>query len=516
MASRADATSPASSDSASRAWPAGQLAAIDIGSNSFRLEIGQLSHGRYRRIDYIKDTVRLGAGLDADGMLGEEAAARGFACLARFAERLEGAAPWQVRAVATQTLREARNRDDFLERAERALGLPIEVITGREEARLIYAGVARLQSSRRQRLVIDIGGRSTEMILGRGHTPQRAESFRVGSVSLSLAYFADGRFTAEGFRAAQIAAGAELEEALADFAPQHWEEALGSSGTAGAVSQLLAASGVTDGRITPHALRWLIDECLRAGHMDRLALPGLKDDRRPVIAGGLALLYTLTVQFGIDELLPTRGALRQGVIFDLHERLHPAPRRRVHDVRDATVAALQQRFGVDLPQARRVSSLALALYDAAGVPDDSRGEARRELNWAAQLHEVGMMISHHDHHRHAAYVLANADAAGFSQSQQRRLADLALAQRGGLRKVESRLAQPGSAWQTLCLRLAVIACHARGAVDASALSLRREGATATLDLPAAWAQANPRTLYLLQQEVDIWDRSGPLRLRLRH
>jgi exopolyphosphatase/guanosine-5'-triphosphate,3'-diphosphate pyrophosphatase len=233
-----------------------------------------------------------------------------------------------VRAVATQTLREARNRDAFLARARGALGLPIEVISGREEARLIYAGVARLQPSDHPRLVVDIGGRSTEMILGRGKRPHRAESFQVGSVSLSMKYFADGRFTESAFRRAQIAAGAELEEALEPFAPMHWQEALGSSGTVGAVSQLLAASGVTDGRVTPDGLRWLMEQCLQAGHVDKLALPGLKEDRRAVIAGGLAILYTLSAHFGIEELAPARGALRQGVIFDLDERLQAVGHER--------------------------------------------------------------------------------------------------------------------------------------------------------------------------------------------
>ncbi len=511
------AASPVTSPEAAPAWPPGQLAAVDIGSNSFRLEIGQLVTGKYRRIDYLKDTVRLGAGLDADGLLADAAAERGLACLARFAERLRGCPPHQVRAVATQTLREARNRDAFLDRAQRALGLPIEVISGREEARLIFAGVARLQSSRRPRLVVDIGGRSTEMILGQGTTPLRVESFGVGSVSLSMKYFGDGRFTEARFRAAQVAAGAELEEALDDFAPRHWREALGSSGTAGAVSQVLVASGITDGRITPDSLRWLMAQCLRAGHIDKLDLPGLKDDRRPVIAGGLAILYTLAVHFGIDKLMPTRGALRQGVIFDLHERLQPAAERgRTQDMRDGSVQALQQRFGVDLHQAERVTRLAAALYEQTGPGDGDAGrEARRELRWAAQLHEVGMMISHHDHHRHSAYVLANADAAGFSQSQQRRLADLVLAQRGGLRKIEANLAQPEFAWQALCLRLAVVHCHARGAVDASKVTLHRRDGEATLEVPPAWAETHPRTLHLLQEEAAAWERSGPLKLVVR-
>lgn len=491
----------------------GPLAAIDMGSNSFRLEIAQLQHGHYRRIAYLKETVRLGAGLDELGVLSEEAMQRGLDCLARFAQRLRGHVPGLVRAVATQTLREASNRDTFLAQAQSVLGLPIEVISGREEARLIYAGVTRLQPSDAPRLVVDIGGRSTEMILGRGRVPLRAESFQVGSVSLSMKYFGDGRFTEAAFRAAQVAAGAELEEALETFAPAHWTAALGSSGTMSAVSQLLAANGVTDGRVTPDALRWLMEQCLRAGSVERLALPGLKEDRRAVIAGGLALLYTLVAHFSIAELMPVRGALRQGVIFDLDERLRAAADERGgHDMRDLSVQELQRRFGVDLPQARRVQALAEAFHAAA--QPHAPLEARRELAWAGALHEVGMSISHHDHHRHSAYLIEHADAPGFSQSQQHRLAELALAQRGGLRKVQASLADLAFAWQALCLRLAIIVCHARDEVDTRALSLRCSGADATLHVPPDWARAHPRTLHLLGEEAAAWQRAGPLRLEL--
>ncbi len=497
-------------------WP-GQLASIDMGSNSFRLEIGQMLSGRYRRVDYLKETVRLGAGLDANGLLTEEATARGLACLQRFAQRLRGFAPWQVRAVATQTLREARNRDAFLARAQPVLGYPIEVISGREEARLIYAGVARLQPSDQPRLVIDIGGRSTEMILGIGRRALVTESFRVGSVSLSMKYFGDGRFTAEGFRAAQIAAGAELEEALQPFAPTHWVEALGSSGTVGAVSQLLAANRVTDGHVTPAALRWLMEQCLHAGHIDRLDLPGLKEERRAVIAGGLAILYTLAMHFGIESLQPARGALRQGVIFDLDERLGAVDdHTHAEDVRDASVRELQRRFTVDLQQAQRVHAVADTLFASVqprGAPLVTL-DARRELRWACDLHEVGMMVSHHDHHRHSAYILGHVDAPGFSQSQQRRLAELVLAQRGSLRKVEPALAQDGFAWQALCLRLAIIASHARAEVEPHALRLRRSGPTAQLTLPLGWADRNPRTLHLLAEETAAWQR-GPLVLSMK-
>jgi exopolyphosphatase/guanosine-5'-triphosphate,3'-diphosphate pyrophosphatase len=495
--------------------PGAPLAAVDIGSNSFRLEIGQLPgglHGRYRRIDYLKDTVRLGAGLDANGMLSEEAAQRGLACLRRFASRLAGFVPGQVRAVATQTLREAQNRNAFLLRAQEALGFPIEVISGREEARLIYAGVAHMQPSQIPRLVVDIGGRSTELILGRARQPQVAESFRVGCVSLSLRYFGDGRITDAAFRAAQVAAGAELEEALQPFAPVHWQEALGASGSVGAVSQILQAAGVTDGRITPAGLRWCIERAIDCGHIDRLDLPGLRPDRRPVLPGGLAILYTLAANFDIGVLQPARGALRQGVIVDLHERLDVLRHARPGDMRDESVAELQRRFAVDTAQADRVAGVALALFDAA-MPD-AEPEVRRELAWACALHEIGLMVSHHDHHRHSAYLLAHVDAPGFSQSQQRRIGELVLGQRGGLRKVEPQLASETFAWQILCLRLAVIKCHAREAINLQALKLRARGRDAQLSYPRGWTQSRPRTLFLLHEEATTWERSGPLRLRV--
>jgi len=485
-------------------WP-GQLAAVDMGSNSFRLEIGQLHAGRYHRIDYLKETVRLGGGLDAAGYLSDEAATRGLDCLARFARRLDGFAPSQVRAVATQTLREARNRDAFLLRAQGVLGRSIEIISGREEARLIFAGVARLQPSTAPRLVIDIGGRSTEMIIGRGTRPRQAESFQVGSVSLSMKYFPQGRFSESAFREAQVEAGAELEEALQPFAPRHWREALGSSGTVGAVSQVLAASGVTDGRITPAGLRWLIERCLEAGSADRLALSGLKSERRAVVGGGLAILYTLATHFGIDELRPARGALRQGVIFDLAARQAAARRAGGEDLREGSVRELQRRFEVDVAQAERVERVALALHDGTGAAPT---EARRELAWAAALHEAGMMISHHDHHRHSAYLLDHVDAPGFSQSQLRRVGQLVLGQRGGLRKIEVALQNATFALHLLCLRIAVIACHARDDVDPAAITMRLEDGAPVLRLAAGWADTHPRALHLLRLEIDAWSKTG--------
>jgi exopolyphosphatase/guanosine-5'-triphosphate,3'-diphosphate pyrophosphatase len=495
---------------------AAPLAAIDIGSNSFRLELAQLQHGRYRRIAYLKETVRLGGGLDANGYLTESAAQRGLDCLRQFAARLQGYEASQVRAVATQTLREARNRDAFLVRAEAALGYPVEVISGREEARLIYSGVSFLQPGRARRLVIDIGGRSTEMILGEGRSAAVAESFKVGSVSLSMRWFPDGQFSEQRFRDAQVAAGAELEEALALFAPGQWDEALGSSGTAGAVSQILQAAGITDGTITPEGLRWCIARCLAAGSAEQLSLPSLREDRKAIIGGGLALLYTLATHFGITALRPAKGALRQGVVIDLHER-HAAHRLAGGgDLRDQSVAALQARFAVDTAQAGRVRAVASALLRGAlpEMADADDGETLRELGWACDLHEMGLMVSHHDHHRHSAYLMGHVDAPGFSQSQQRRMADLVLGQRGGLRKIEAQLCSERFAWQVLALRLAVIKCHARGLVDPKALRLRRDGRLARLAYRSAWADGHLRTLHLLREEAEAWGRQELPRLVL--
>ena len=494
----------------------GALAAVDMGSNSFRLEIAQLQRGRYKRLEYFKQMVRLGGGLDADGMLTEEATQRGLACLRSFSSQLAGFAPAQVRAVATQTLREARNRNAFLLRAQQALGFPIEVISGREEARLIYTGVAFLQPSQERRLVIDIGGRSTEMILGEGAAALKAESFGVGCVSLTQRFFPQGRLTEQAFRDAQVAAGAELEEGLLPFARQHWRQALGSSGTAGAVSQVLQAAGIGQdtgaGAITPEGLRWCIQRCIEAGHIDAISLPGLKPERHAVLPGGLAILYTLMANFKIDALHSARGALRQGVIIELHARLAAQGSETPRDMRDASVHELQRRFDVDAGQAKRVADVALTLFDQA--VSDSDSESRRELAWACALHETGLMVSHHDHHRHSAYVLAHVDAPGFSQSQQRRIADMVLGQRGGLRKIEAHLVNEMFAWQVLCLRLAVIKCHARGEVSTSALTLHAQGREARLNYTPAWLDKHPRTVFLLQEDAAVWARSGPLKLVL--
>jgi len=289
------------------------LAAVDLGSNSFRLEIGRFDQGHIQRTEYLKETVRLGGGLDEDHQLSLEAMQRGWACLARFAERLGSFPPAQVRAVATQTLREARNRDEFLRRGSEILGHTIDLVSGPEEARLIYQGVARLlPQSDERRLVVDIGGRSTELILGQQFEARAVASYRVGSVAWSGQHFPDGRFSAKAFASAEVAALAVLEDATAVFAPGAWDVAYGSSGTVGAVADILGHAGFEQGRIERAGLSWLKGQLLRAQSADRVRLEGLKDDRRPVIGGGISVLCAVFDLLGIDSMQVAQGALRLG------------------------------------------------------------------------------------------------------------------------------------------------------------------------------------------------------------
>lgn len=482
------------------------LAAVDLGSNSFRLEIGRLDHGHVQRVEYLKETVRQGNGLDEARNLTPEAMERGWACLARFAERLAGFGRRQVRAVATQTLREARNRDVFLARAHEILGFPIDVISGREEARLIYQGVAHLlPQSDEKRLVVDIGGRSTELILGRQFDAQVTESYRVGSVAWSMKYFPDGQFTAAAFERAEIAAQAVLDEALASYGRGTWDVAYGSSGTIGAVGEVLAASGHPPGAITRGGLDWLYGELLQARSADRVRLPGLKDDRRPVIGGGLSVLRAVFALLQVERMQPAQGALRHGVLYDLLDREHANS-----DVRNTTVQRLAVKFAVDAAQAERVGRVAgilLRQLRAADRSDDLQRDARK-LEWAARLHEIGSLISHSDYHKHGAYILDNADAPGFAQPELHRLGLLVLGHRGKLRKLEGDLHDPLFVQQLLCLRLAVILCHARRDPELKGLRLSGSGPGFALAVPAAWSKAFPQSAHLLREECAAWQKTA--------
>lgn len=484
-----------------------QLAAIDLGSNSFRLEVGRLEHGQIQRIQYLKETVRQGGELDAERNLSPAALQRGWDCLARFAERLHGFAPEQVRAVATQTLREARNRDQFLQRAQQVLGFAIDIISGPEEARLIYLGVAHLLAQAdERRLVVDIGGRSTEMIIGRGLQPLEMASYRCGSVAWSMRYFDQGLFSAAAFEQAEVAAAAVLDEALGRFHRQDWDVAYGASGTVGAVGELLAGLGYAPGVITRRGLDALREALIAARSAQRLRLSGLREDRRAVIGGGLAVLRAVFDLLGLTQMQVAAGALRQGVLFDLLSRVDPPT-----DLRESTVQRLARRFAVDAAQAQRVSRVAQGLLAQLllGVGPQPAQARLRKLGWAAQLHEVGQAISHSDAHKHGAYILRNADALGFAQHELDRLALLVLGHKGKLRKLEADWADPNWVQALISLRLAVLLCHARSDPEVSGLVLKASLAQRqfSLSLPPGWASRFPQSAHLLREEGVAWQKT---------
>lgn len=488
-----------------------RLAAVDLGSNSFRLEIGRMDHGQFYRTEYLKETIRQGSGLDEERNLTPEAMQRGWDCLARFGERLAGFDPSEVRAVATQTLREARNRNDFIGRANQALGFPIDVISGREEARLIYQGVAQaLPQSSERRLVIDIGGRSTELILGQGYTPQLMESYRVGSIAWSNRYFADQQFTKHAFDMAEIAAKAVLDEALNSYRRSTWDVAYGSAGTVGAVGDVLAAAGWPSGCVSRDGLDWLLDKLLQAQSADRIRLPGMKDDRRPIIGGGLSILRALFDLLQIDHMQHAAGGLRHGLLHDLM-----GSDKNQIDVRAHSVQRLVTKFGADKPHGQRVSQVAIALFNSLtqeAPPHMVRQHESmaRHVSWAAQLHEIGCQISHEDAHKHGAYILDNADAMGFALSELHQLSQLVLGHRGKLRKLELDLKDADFIQQLLVLRLAIALCHARRDPVLAGVQLKQPDRTErhfVLTLPDKWAEAYPQSAHLLREESCAWQKT---------
>lgn len=494
-----------------------RLAAVDLGSNSFRLEIGQLEYGQIRRTEYLKETVRQGNGLDSERNLTPIAMQRGWDCLARFGERLAGFEAQHVRAVATQTLREARNRDDFLAGAKQALGFPIDIIPGREEARLIYQGVARLlPQSDERRLVVDIGGRSTELILGSGLQAQVTESYRVGSVAWSMKYFPAGEFTSSAFQIAEVAAKAVLDEALDTYRRSTWDVAYGSSGTIGAVCDVLAAAGWPAGVVTRDGLDWLLDKLIKAQSAERVKLEGLRDDRRAVLGGGISVLRAIFDLLAIEQMTAADGALRHGVLYDLLDREQDQT-----DHRSASVERLARKFEVDIKQAARVGKVANSLFsqldavspEAADVPQVTAQCSRylRKLDWAAWLHEIGMHVSHSDYHKHGAYILEHADVPGFALPELHRLSLLVLGHRGKLRKLEVDFDDAVFVKQLMALRLAVIFCHARREPDLSGLTLRCDAPELRvihLGTRPGWAEAFPQSAHLLRQEVMSWQKTS--------
>lgn len=477
------------------------IAAVDLGSNSFHMVVARRHDGGLTIIDRIREMVRLGAGLQENGRISDTAAEVALACLARFRERLGALEAGQVRAVGTNTLRRARRRNAFLARARQTLGHPIEVISGVEEARLVYLGAAHsLPAQSGRRLVVDIGGGSTELIVGEDYETLRLESLYMGCVSSSETFFPGGRITEQGFRDASLHARRELRPVRRPFRAIDWQQAVGTSGTIRATGRMLRLLGVTGGEITTAGLALLRERLLAAGSVERHDLPGLSAQRAPVYPGGLAVLTEVFAALEIDTMLPAEGALREGLLWDLVGRLTH------EDARDRSVRGFQQRFHVDTAHAERVEATALALLAQLTKPWSLEDpECAALLGWAARLHEVGLDIAHSHHQQHAAYLLRNADLAGFSFDQQRRLAVLAGGHRRKIHETLLDVLQPP--WSSrvpyllAILRLAVLLHRSRGPTPPPTLQVSATRHKLRLEFPDGWLAAHPLTYADLEQEA---------------
>ena len=484
------------------------LAAVDLGSNSFRLMIGRVEGSQagmqIRALDNLKETVRLAAGLTPDGMIDVPAQQRALETLHRFGERLRSFSPDAVRAVATSTLRVARNARHFHSTAEAALGFPIDIIAGLEEARLIYAGAAHaLATDAENRLVIDIGGGSTECIIGADYEPRMLESITVGCVSLSRKYFPDGIVDRARLDKAILRARAAFAPIALAYRRMGWRSAVGTSGTAKSLTQI-ALGAFGQEALDRESLERIAAELIRAGHADKLRLEGLRPDRRPVLAGGLAVMTAIFEELGVESVRYCPGALRQGVLYDLLGRDAGA------DMREVTVARMTRRYGLDPEHGLRMARTAQAMHAQAARGLTEHLEADRALlGWAAELAEIGMSISHEDFHKHSSYILSHAEMPGFSQTEQQRMARLALGQGGGLRKMRATLNEPGEWLMLLCLRVASILHRRRDGAEVPLPALFAKRERVRIELPRQWAQRHPLSDESLRAETATWNEVGP-------
>jgi exopolyphosphatase/guanosine-5'-triphosphate,3'-diphosphate pyrophosphatase len=481
-------------------------AAVDLGSNSFHMLVARSEHGELRVIDQIKEMVRLAGGLDRNGRLAPETRKAALDCLARFGQRIHALPAHQVRAVGTQTFRRLWNPASFLVVAETALGCPIEIISGREEARLVYLGVSQgFASGNSRRLVIDIGGGSTEIVAGETITPVLAESVPFGCVSMTRQAFPDGRISGNRWDRARRDIERELQGYAAQFRRFDWEEAVGSSGTIRAVASMLAP-GDDRAVIDRAALGAIRDALIEEGHVDRIDLPGLSKRRAPVIAGGVLILEALQATLGIDRIGVSPFALREGLLFDLKGRLEH------RDPRDQTVQAMAERYQIDPDQATRIADWTRIAFEQV-AQDWKLADVHAEfLHWISQLHEIGLAIAHDAYHQHSAYILNHADMPGFSRHEQQFLSVLARLQRQRIEpeefsKLPERLHRPARCLLIL-LRLAILLHRARSDTGLCDFALRVRGDTLQLETPANWLEANPLTRQDLEDEAREITRLG--------
>ena len=488
------------------------LAAVDLGSNSFHMVVARTVLGQLRIVDRIKENVRLADGLDR-GKLSAEAMARAHDCLERFGQRLAQLPRRRVRAIATNTVRQLAEPQDFLAPAEAALGHAIEVVSGREEARLIWLGVAHGHpTGDRRRLVMDIGGGSTEFIVGAGFEALQRESLQMGCIATTRRFFADGKLSPARWMEARTVIAAEFQQFLASFRQVGWDEVYGSSGTIKAIGDVAEKMRLGRDGIGANAIEAIRERLLTASRIAEIKLPGLSTERRPVIAGGLLILDAAFAELGLAQMQVSEYALREGVLYDL------LGRTTGDDPREASVQALVARYEADPAQAARVGATAQALFEQVAKEWELRSEDRRLLGWSSQLHEVGLAIAHSQYHRHGAYVIENSDIAGFSRAEQQVVAALVRNQRRGLESRNFDALPPRMARAALrcalLLRLAVLLHRSHDDARIPGLRLRPSGSGMLLALSASWLDAHPLTAADLETECNyLADRGLELSLR---
>ena len=484
------------------------LAAVDLGSNSFHMVVARYSHGQLVIIDRLREMVRLAAGVEENGRIDKEVANRALACLERFGQRLRDMHADSVRVVGTNALRVAHRKQAFLERAREALGHPIEIISGMEEARLIYSGVAHtMPSEPGRRFVVDIGGGSTELIIGEGLTPLELESLQMGCVSLSERFFRDGKISAKRVDRARVAARLELEPVQAAFRRRGWDRCAGSSGTVRAIGEAIQELDPTARTITAAGLENTLKYLVEAGHIRELRLAAITEDRRPVFPGGVAIMAAMFDVLGLDEMQIAEGAMRDGILYDMVGRFTD------EDARERTVRAMQLRYHVDGAQAERVGATVLDfLQQTRETWRLSDALADQSLKWAAALHEIGLDVSHSGYHRHGAYLLENADMPGFPRGEQLLLARLV----GGHRRkfVQQGLEDLIPPWDRsalyliVLLRLAVLLHRGRSPVALPPIGLTASYRSLEIELPGRWLSDHPLTAADLQQETEHLGAAG--------
>jgi len=480
------------------------LAAVDLGSNSFHLQIGRVVEKQIYPLAAVREVVRLGAALTTEKRIDRATQARALETLAKFAERLRGFPRQAVRVVGTNALRVAKNSPQFLREARQVLGFPIEIISGREEARLIYLGVAHaLPVAAQRRLVVDVGGGSTEFIIGTGLEPQLTESLYMGCVSYSLKYFPDGKVDKARMKAAETAAQQELAGIVQGYRAAGWDEAVGSSGTARSMENILRENGFAEEGLTREGLERLRSLLLKVERADPDKIAGLRPNRAPVLPGGLAIMSAVFRELGVEAMKVSDGALRHGVLYDLLGRVE----RR--DMREVTVAQFMRRYHVDAAQAERVMNLSLKIYDALQPGADRQDDPDRALlDWAARLAEVGLSIAHAQYHKHSAYVLSNADMPGFSRMEQARLARIVLAHRGKLGKIQDA-GLDGADWKLVfALRTASLILRSRADLRLPFLRVAADDGGFAIDLPQSWLEENPLSADALESEAHHWKTVG--------